>query len=364
MAEESAAEKTEQPTPERLRKAREEGRVPESKEAPTATMVLALLLALVLMAGRLYNWFAGVMGRGLAFVSSQPMDNANLLAACKALGAGALVLIAPVLLIAVGASVLSSLISSGWTIAPSALKLKWERLSPVNGLKNLFSARSLVRLVVSVAKVTLILLIVFFYLRGRLEQILTLRWASPQATLGGIAHLVLGVGARITVGLLLIALIDVLYQRWQYIKQLRMTRQQVKEERKQHEVSPEVRGRIRAVQIEMARKRMLQEVPTADVVVTNPTHVAVALKYEAATMDAPQVVAKGPDLLAEKIKEIARTHGVPIVQRPELARTIFATVEVGQPIPETLFVAVAEVLAMIYRLRGRRPKSSGNRPRA
>ncbi len=364
MAEQSAADKTEEPTPERLRKAREEGRLPESKEAPTAIMVLALLLAMTLMVGRLYNWFAGVLGHGLAFVSSQPMENTDLLIACRALGAGALELIAPVFLIAVGASVLSSLVSSGWAIAPSALKVKWDRISPVNGVKNLLSTRSLVRLIVSVVKVTLILLIVSSYLRSKLGEILTLRWASPQATLGAIAHLVLGVAARITVALLAIALIDVLYQRWQYRKQLRMTKQEVKEERKQHEVSPEMRGRIRAVQIEMARKRMLQEIPTADVVVTNPTHVAVAIKYEGATMDAPLVVAKGPDLVAEKIKEIARTHGVPIVQKPELARTIFATVDVGQPIPETLFVAVAEVLAMIYRLGGRRPKSSRNRPRA
>ena len=133
-----------------------------------------------------------------------------------------------------------------------------------------------------------------------------------------------------------------------------MTKQEVKEERKQHEVSPELKGRIRAVQIEMVRKRMLQDVPTADVIITNPTHVAVALRYDAASMGAPEMVAKGADVLCEKIKEIARAHGVPIIHRPELARAIYSAADVGQPIPEALFVAVAEVLALIYRLRRRR----------
>ena len=163
--------------------------------------------------------------------------------------------------------------------------------------------------------------------------------------------MILGLMIRVCLALLVIGIGDVLFQKWKYTKDLKMTKQEVKEERKQTEGAPEVKSRIRRIQIEMAMKRMLQEVPKANVVLVNPTHVAVALRYEAKTMEAPVLVAKGADHLSEKIREIARAYGVPILRRPELARTIYATVEPGSTIPETLYVAVAEVLAMIYRLR-------------
>jgi flagellar biosynthetic protein FlhB len=156
------------------------------------------------------------------------------------------------------------------------------------------------------------------------------------------------------VALLIIAVIDVFFQKWKYTQDLKMTKQEVKQERKDIDGSPEVKSRVRRIQIEMARQRMLQEVPKASVVLVNPTHVAVALRYEAKTMEAPVMVAKGADHLAEKIREIARAYGVPIVRRPELARTIYSTVKPGDAIPQTLYAAVAEVLAMIYRLRHRK----------
>ena len=159
---------------------------------------------------------------------------------------------------------------------------------------------------------------------------------------------------RICIALLVIAAIDVFFQKWKHTKDLKMTRQEVKTERKDTEGSPELKGRIRRVQIEMAKKRMLQEVPKANVVLVNPTHVAVALRYETKTMDAPVVLAKGADHLAEKIREIARAYGVPIIRRPELARTLYSAVKPGDSIPQALYVAVAEVLAMIYRLRHRK----------
>jgi flagellar biosynthetic protein FlhB len=177
----------------------------------------------------------------------------------------------------------------------------------------------------------------------------------------GIARGVFGLVARVAVAILAIGLIDWVFQKWNYKKRHRMTKQEVRDEMKEKEVSPLIKRRIRGIQIEMVRKRMLQEVPQADVVLTNPTHVAVALRYDPPSMEAPMVVAKGPDLLSEKIKEIARIHNVPIVQRPELARTIYASVEVGEAVPETLFVAVAEILAMVYRTRKKRPFPAGER---
>jgi flagellar biosynthetic protein FlhB len=235
--------------------------------------------------------------------------------------------------------------------APSALRLQWERLSPASGMHQLVSPRSCVNLVVSFLKLAAVLAIVVAYMRDQWGLVMGLAWASPVGSMTTIFGLLFGLVARIAILMAAIGLADTIYQRWQYRRDLRMTRQEVKEERRQQELPVLVRRRILQTQFEMIRRRMLHEVPKADVVLTNPTHVAVALKYDAAAMQAPQVVAKGAELLAEKIKEIARAHGVPVVDRPELARALFSTVEIGQIIPEALYVAVAEVLAMIYRMR-------------
>jgi flagellar biosynthetic protein FlhB len=193
--------------------------------------------------------------------------------------------------------------------------------------------------------------IVWQYLHDTLQAMTGLHWTSPAGLLSGIGTLALGVAGRIAVGLAVIAGADLIWQRWNYKRQLRMTRQEVKEERRQYETPPEVRSRQRARQIVMARRRALKAVPTADVVIANPAHVAVALKYDQRSMDAPVVVAKGADFLCQTIKDIAARHGIPIVERPELARALYATVREGQAVGEALYVAVAEVLAMIYRLR-------------
>jgi len=349
-----AAEKTEPPTPDRLKKAKREGKVPASQELPLALTLATMLLAVALSASRLWQWFSYQIERGFALGAGDRLDIASITDILTGRGTEALTTIAPFMVAAGVASIASGLLVSGWVFAPQALRFNPGALHPVNGLKNLFSTRSLVRLVASIAKLAVMVLIVMTYLWGRFDDCLALSWATPLASLTVILEVIFGLVARFAVAMVLIALLDVLYQRWQHRQDLRMTRQEVKEERRQHEVSPEVRGRLRRMQIEIIRKRMLHEVPASDVVITNPTHVAVALKYDAQAMDAPEVTAKGADYLCEKIKEIARAHGVPIVERPELARTIYNTVEIGQAIPEPLYVAVAEVLAMIYRLRQQR----------
>jgi len=364
MPEESAADKTEQPTPERLQRARSQGQIPTSAEVTSALLVLVLLVALAISAPSLRRWFILQVQQGLSFQTTGAMDRSAIGSMVYARATESLRLITPIMLAGACISVLSSLLVGGWVVTSQPLKLNLSAISPIRGLKGLFSLQSLVHLLISLVKLTVILALVCDFLRDKLGACLQLRWSTPEQTLSATAHLVFGVSLRIVVALMAIALLDFVYQRWQYKRNLRMSRQEVKEERRQHEASPEVRGRIRAVHIEMARRRMLQEVPQADVVVTNPTHVAVALKYDAPSMQAPEVVAKGADLLAEKIKEIARTHGVPILHKPPLARTLYATVEVGQPIPETLFVAVAEVLAMIYRLYRRRRNTRGSTVRA
>jgi len=358
MAEKPAQEKTEKPTAQRIRKAREEGMIPQSKELPSALILTVLLLTLALTATGLYTFFVTQARQGMSLAVGSAGDISGYRSLFRQKVTCSLWMIAPFMATGVGASLFASVLVGGWTYAPSAVKLKIGRLNPISGLRGLFSMKSVVNLLVSLAKLAVLLGIVWYYLRGKLEVCVGLRWQTPEGVMAGIAELVFGLAVRIAVGVMAIAGLDWLYQRWHYQRQLRMTKQEVKQEQKDREISPNVKGRIRGIQIELARKRMLQEVPTADVVLTNPTHVAVALKYEAGEMEAPVVVAKGPDLLCEKIKEIARAHNVPIVQRPELARTIYRTVELGQAIPEALFVAVAEVLAMIYRARRQRSNTA------
>jgi flagellar biosynthetic protein FlhB len=350
---ESAAEKTEPPTAERLRKARQEGQIPASQELPLALTLGTLLLALAFSAESLWKWFTSQMVDGFTLSGYRlDVESASSLLAHK--GWAALAIIAPFMVALGAASVASGLLVAGWAFAPKGMHPKVRNINPVLGAKRLFSTRSLVRLVASWAKLGVMVLIVLTYLRGRLAECLALAWATPLASLTVVMETIFGLVARFAVGMVVIAIIDVLYQKWQHKKDLRMTKQEVKEERRQHEAAPEVRGRLRQMQFEIVRKRMLHEVPRADVVLVNPTHVAVALKYEAGAMEAPQVTAKGADYLAERIRDIARAHGVPILHRPELARTLYRTVDVGEAIPEPLYVAVAEILAMIYRLRRQR----------
>lgn len=356
----SAAEKTEPPTPDRLRKAKQEGKVPHSQELPLAMTLGVMLVAVAMSASRLWEWFASQLHQGLLLGDGQRLDIESLTSLLTDKGSEALTTIAPFMVAASAASIASGVLVGGWTFAPKAMRLNPAAINPVNGLKNLFSKRSLVRLVASILKLAVMVAIVMTYLRGRLDECLALTWATPMVSLGVIMETIFGLVARFAAAMVAIAVLDILYQRWQHRQDLKMTKQEVKEERRQHELSPAVRSRLRMAQIEMVRKRMLHEVPNADVVMTNPTHVAVALKYDADAMAAPQVTAKGADYLCEKIKEIARAYGVPIIERPELARTIYNTVEIGQGIPEPLYVAVAEVLTMIYRLRkGRQQGISG-----
>jgi flagellar biosynthetic protein FlhB len=266
-----------------------------------------------------------------------------------------ILVICPILAALAVGSFISSVAISGLNYTPGALEFKFDQFNPITGLKKLVNARSLVKLLLSVLKLLFIALVVWFYLKSKLEMLAALRWTWSLQILIVIAKIILGLMLRIGVILLVMGIADAYYQKWKYIDELKMTKQEVKEEMRDTIGSPEIRSKIRQIQFQTALKRMLQEVPKASVVLVNPTHVAVALRYDAETMESPVMVAKGADHLAEKIREIARAYGVPIIRRPELARTIYSTVKLGNPIPETLYVAVAEVLAMIYRLRRRKP---------
>jgi len=364
MPEQPAAERTELPTPRRLEKARQKGEVPQSQELASVATLAVLVLALALLAPTLLQWFtqavkSGCSGSGLAL--SVPKGQVSIFADSKAFIeyssakiTDTMLVVSPILAALVGASALACFAVSGLNFAPEAVRLRWDAINPSSELQKLVSKRSLVHLVTSIAKLFFVSIIVWLYLQDKLDAFATLRWAWSTQLLAAIAKLIFGLCIRVCIALVAIGIADAFYQKWNYLQELKMTRQEVRQEHKDLEGPPEVKARIRRIQIQMSMKRLLAEVPKANVILVNPTHVAVALRYEAKTMEAPILVAKGADYLAEKITAIGRAYGVPIVRRPELARTIYSTVEPGSAVPEGLYVAVAEVLAMIYRLRQRK----------
>ncbi len=351
MAEKPAAERTEQPTPKKLEKARKKGQVPHSQELTSIVTLLALILVVALMAPSLLQWFITQLKQGMSCENAVFADSISFWNFAKAKIADSIFAVCPIFAALFAGSVLACVAITGLNFAPEAVSLKLSHINPVTGFGKLINARSMVKLLISILKLIFVSFIVWFYLRSRLDMLANLRWAWSAQILAATARIILGLVIRIGIALLVIGMADAFYQKWKYIQELKMTRQEVKRERRDIEGSPEVKSRIRRLQFEMAKKRMMQEVPKASVVLVNPTHVAVAIRYEAKTMEAPVLVAKGEDQVAEKIREIARAYGVPVIRRPELARTIYSTVKLNGLIPQILYVAVAEVLAMIHRLR-------------
>jgi flagellar biosynthetic protein FlhB len=342
--------KTHEPTARRLQKAREDGSVPQSQEVTAAVTLIALTSAAVLLGPWFMNWCKKELIEGLS-CRTELFDNSQVLTTwLNSKIVGGILVMTPFLLVLVVFGVAASLMVSGWNFTPKSLALKLEELNPAAGLKKLFSPESLVKLLLSTVKLIFIGCIVYFYIRKKTNYLMTLQWADMGQILPAIGGLILGGVIRICIGLLILAAADWIYRRWKYYDKLKMSRQEVKEEHRDSDGPPEVKNRLRRKQYELGMRRMLKKVPKASVVLVNPTHVAVALEYTPGQL-APVVTAKGADLMCEKIKEIARAYGVPIIRRPELAREIYATVKLDCPIPDKLYSAVAEVLAVLYRLK-------------
>jgi len=359
MAEQTVAERTELPTGRKLQKAKQKGHVPQSQELSSVATLLILLIMLALMGPNLLQWMETEIKDGFSAEHSVFANPGVFIDFISKKIIGLVLITAPIVAALVVGSVLAGIAVSGINYAPGALELNFSKLNPVEGLHKLINGRSFVRLLISILKLSFISLIVWFYIKNRLDAFAGLRWAWSGQMMAMISKIILGLLIRVGIALLIIGLADVFYQKWKYIQDLKMTRQEVKQDHKDTEGSPDVKRRIRNIQFQMALRRTLQEVPKATVVLVNPTHFAVAIRYDAKTTEAPVMVAKGADHLAEKIREIARAYGVPIVRRPELTRTIYSTVKPGQQIPEDLYVAVAQVLAMIYRLRQKKTTTGG-----
>lgn len=352
MPDQPAAEKTEQPTPRKLRKAQERGQVAQSRELAAAVTLLVLLLALAVLAPGLFRWSKSQLESGLSIGTTDALSSPEALLNVLHRNLIDIAIVTLPLFAALSlAGIFTSIAVGGLAFTPGGLRFNWNAVNPAHVVQSLFSKRSLVRLLASILKLFFVSIIVWFYLRNKLEALAALRWAWSNEIMAAMAKIIFGLGLRVGLAILIIGLADAFYQKWQHVQELKMTRQEVKQERKDTEGAPEIKARIRRIQFEMSMRRLRQEIPKASVILVNPTHVAVALKYEARTMEAPVLLAKGADHLAERIIGIGRSYGIPIVRRPQIARAIYATVKPGQPIPESLYMAVAEVLAMIYRLR-------------
>jgi flagellar biosynthetic protein FlhB len=351
MAEESDLERTEPASQRRLEQAREKGQVPRSPELSTFAVLMAAGGGLMLLGGALGGRLADLMRAGLTLDRAAAFDPAQLSGRLYDGALAALLGFAPYFLLVMGVAILAPILLSGWLFTFQALTPDFARLNPLSGLGRIFSWRGLIELGKAVLKTLLV---------GGVAAIVV--WSERAEILGlvneplepAISHLgeLLGLTFLTVAGaLLLVVVVDVPFQIWDHGRQLRMTKEEVRQELKETEGDPQIKARIRALQREAARRRMMAEVPKADVVVTNPSHYAVALRYREGAMRAPRVVAKGSLLLAERIVQLAREAHVPVLRSPPLARALYAHAQLGRDIPAPLYAAVAEVLAWVYQLR-------------
>jgi len=351
MAEESGQERTEKATAKRLQDARDKGQVARSRELNSAALVLLGAGGLWALGDRIGASLLGLMRRGFAFDRATALDPAALVVRLGEAGGQALLALAPWLLLAVAVAAAAPLLLGGFLLSGENLQPKFERLDPAKGLKRVFSAQGAMETGKALAKFLVLGGIALLVMRQMAPALLGLGGEPMPVALLHAAELTARAFFLTALGLLLIAAVDVPFQLWNHAKQLRMTRQDIKDEMKESEGRPEVRGRIRQRQQELSRRRMMQDVPTASVVVTNPTHYAIALRYDVGGNGAPKLVAKGADLVAAQIRALAKEHGVPILEQPPLARALYYSTKLGAEVPRELYAVVAQVLAYVYQLR-------------
>jgi len=351
---ENDQERTERPTAKRLEKAREEGQVPRSVELNAAAVLLVTAGGLHFLGGSIGAALFDIMKSALSISPSEAVDPGLALSAASAEMLRGLVACAPVLGLTLVAALVAPLALGGWNLSFGALAPDFTRLDPIAGFGRFFSARGAVELGKAFGKFLIVATIAVVVLRKQSPHLLALGAAPLPVAIAQSANLASDALLAVSGGLVIIAAIDVPFQLWQYTDKLKMTRDEIRQEFKESEGAPEVRCRIRRTQREYARRRMMHEVPKADVVVVNPTHFAVALRYDESRMRAPLVVAKGTDLVAARIREIATEHSVPIFEAPPLARALHHSVEIGSEVPATLYVAVAQVLTYIYQVKAAR----------
>ena len=357
FADGEGGEKTEPATQKKLDDARKEGKVAKSKDLTEgfALVVLFLLLKVFIsyIGERMMGLFNDTIGRMAEFeqVNRGALSTVAVTTMLTNAIVELLLIIWPFLVFGFAIAFLISVYQVGWKVSTKPMEPKLSKFNPINGFKRIFSKDSLVELVKSILKVGIIVYITYTSLKDEANNLFILYEISLNQAVALVGEIILDVGLKISIVFVVIGVADYFYQRWKFADEMKMTKQEVKDEYKNTEGDPQIKGRIRQKMREVSQRRMMQDVPTADVVITNPTHFAVAIKYDAEVSAAPIVVAKGEDFLAQKIKEVAKEHNVQIVENKPLARMLYHNVEIGAEIPPELYQAVAEVLAMVYHMK-------------
>ena len=365
MAEEESGggqERTEDPTPKKLQESRDKGQVPRSKELTMTLVMLVGSATLIVSGGWFVSRFVALLTTGFQIERGEVFDDGYMVRKLAEMATESMLVLVPLL----GALTLTALAApallGGWLFSGQAMAPKLSRMGPLKGLKRIFGAQGLMELIKSMAKFLVVGIAAGFFLWLVADRFLSLSRLPVIAAIGESVWLATLSLFVMSVSLLVIAAVDVPFQMATHLKEMRMTRQEIREEMKDTDGRPEVKSRIRSLQMEMANRRMMSDVPDADVIITNPTHFAVAVRYESGAMAAPIVVAKGVELVALAIRKIGEEAGVPLLEAPPLARALYASVDIGQPIPPKLYVAVAEVLTWVYQVRTRPADTSPPEP--
>ena len=354
MAEASFEERTEQATPRRRQEAKNKGQIARSREIPSVLVLLGGMTVLLFFGAAMYFQLSQLMVQWFGRMATVSVQWEGLQALSWEMVVSFLFIISPVLAVVFAVAVLGHTMQGSNVFSAELIKPNWEKFNVVNGLKRMFTMPALVELAKSFVKMVIVGGIAYSTIKKEWPDILLLFGQDAGNVLQFVAALSLRLLLRTILVMVVLAVLDYAYQRWTYEKNLKMSKQEIKEEMKQTEGDPLIRARIRTVQRQLARQRMMAEVPKADVIITNPTHLAIALRYDRKTMEAPHVVAKGAGVIAEKIIEIGRSHQVPIVENKPLAQMLYKAVELGKTIPSSLYHAVADILAYVYQIKRKR----------
>jgi flagellar biosynthetic protein FlhB len=348
-----AGEKTEQASERRKEEARRKGQVANSREVSVAASLAAIGAVGSLMGAYGFSLLTATMKYWLSVAGTTVLNESSLPTIALHVGRDVLTVVVPFGMLLVGLAVGVQILQTGWVLSAEKLQPDLSKISPMKGFKRLFSIRALVELPKSIFKIAIVTAVAYWNLKDEILALPLLLQVEPQVVMFHAGRLALSLTLWIAGALGVLGLADYGFQRWQLGQDLLMTKQEVKQEHRESEGDPMIKSRIRTIQRETARRRMMQEVPKADVVITNPTHLAVALKYEGAQMAAPKVVAKGAGYIAERIRQVAAEHGVPIIENKPLAQSLHKLVDLGKEIPSELYQAVAEILAMLIRAKVR-----------
>ncbi len=348
-----SGEKTEKATPKKKQDTRKKGQVAKSMELSGAAVLLSAFLCLMFFGGYIGDHVVRLFTDIYLNRLSMDVTADNTIMLFGEYGIQLLLLLAPLFIAVFVMALVINYMQVGFLLTGEPLKMKFSKIDPIKGFKNIASMRSVAEFFKSILKLVIIGYLVYSTLWDAREGLSSLALMSPEGIFDFTADVTLSLGVKIAVGLIVLAILDFIFQKYQHAKSIRMSKQDIKDEYKKMEGDPLIKGKIRERQRRMALQRMMQEVPKADVIITNPTHFAVALKYDGASMDAPQIIAKGQDYMALRIKEIAKENGIITMENKPLARALYQRAEIGDSIPGDLFQAVAEVLAYVYKLKGK-----------